>query len=66
MTSRCGLKIHMTVSCVEVNSALSGGTGKQTMARAFKAVLNSELGHSRPEIGAQAAAYAHQEKSLAH
>jgi hypothetical protein len=56
----------MTVSCVEVNSALSGGTGKQTMARAFKAVLNSELGHSRPEIGAQAAAYAHQEKSLAH
>ncbi len=50
---------------VEVNSALSGGTGEQTIARAFKAVLGSELGHSRPEIGAQAAAYAHQEKGLA-
>ncbi len=44
---------------VEVNSALSGGTGKQTMAQAFKAVLYSDLGHSGPEIGAQAAAYAH-------
>jgi hypothetical protein len=50
---------------VEVHSALRGGTGAKTIARAFKAVLNSELGHSGPEIGAQAAAYAYQESSLA-
>jgi hypothetical protein len=45
---------------------LSGGGEKQMMAQAFKAVLYSELGHSGPEIDAQAAAYAHQERSLAH
>jgi hypothetical protein len=36
------------------------------MARVFKAVLKSEIGHSRPKIGAHAAAYAHPEKSLAN
>ncbi len=51
---------------VEVSYALSGGTGKETMARAFKATLYSELGHSGLEIGAQATAHAHQERSLAH
>ncbi len=50
---------------VEVNSTLSGGTREQTIARAFMALLDSELGHSGPGIGAQAAAYARQEKSLA-
>jgi hypothetical protein len=39
--------------------------GEQTIARAFKAVLDSEPGHSRHEIGAQAAACAGQKKSLA-
>ncbi len=43
-----------------MNSALSCGTGEQTIARAFKAALDSGLGHSRPKIGAQAAAYVHQ------
>jgi hypothetical protein len=52
-------------SSVEVNSTLSGSTGGKTIARALKALLNSELGHSRPRIGAQAATYAYQEKIMA-
>jgi hypothetical protein len=49
----------------EVNSAPSNGTVVTTIVPAFEAVLNSELGYSGPEIGAQAGGYAYQEQSFA-
>jgi hypothetical protein len=48
---------------VEASLTMSGSTEADIIVWAFKAMLNSELGQSRPKIRVQSVAFPHQEMS---